>query len=67
MKKMKMGVAGLLTTCAMIVAAPAFATTTPSAPGAQVQSDAHAKGPRQELRCGVRSDGVVYCEYVIVW
>ncbi len=66
MKKMKMGFAGLLTTCALIVAAPAFATTTPTAPAAQAQSDANAKA-RQELRCGVRSDGVVYCEYVIVW
>lgn len=65
MKKMKIGMAGLLAACALAISVPALAQAPAAAPGTNAQTNAEAQG--REVRCGVRSDGVVYCEIVIVW
>ncbi|WP_434025727.1 hypothetical protein [[Pseudomonas] boreopolis] len=59
MKKFKAVLASAMILASTFSVVPAFAT--PTSPEA---SAARAEG---ELRCGVRSDGTVYCEVVVKW
>jgi len=61
MTMFKKGVIGFAVACSMFVAAPALAEAP--AKGVQAQGEVEPQG--RELRCGVNSDGVVYCEIVI--
>jgi len=59
MKKLKAVVASAMIIGTSFAVAPAFAE---NAPGSAVTPSAE-----QELRCGIKSDGTAYCEYVIKW